>query len=347
MTDDVRRARAAFLWVGVIVPLALFVLAAAVIIAWMPELPEPMAIHWGSEGVDGFASQWGYIAASIGIGAGVIILLAAITAFAHRLPQSSTKPAVAPWSVTARFMGAINLGLGAMIAFIAVAGAALQRGLSDAADTPGIGIWTLVGFGLLVGFTVLGWFLQPKSPRVFAPNGAAAERIPLAAGEKLVWVGTANMSRIGVVVLLAAVAFLAIRAAMLIAEGDAGWWIYGVATVVIALLVSSTLTFRVRVNARGLSARSLLGWPRTQIPLSDIERVETVEIDPFREFGGWGWRLSMDGRRGIVLRTGEALQVTQSSGRVFVVTLDGASEVAAVLETLRTEPTSSMNKERS
>ncbi|MGM7697569.1 DUF1648 domain-containing protein [Microbacterium sp. A84] len=345
MTDDVRRARAAFLWVGVIVPLALIVLATVVIAAWLPEIPEPAATHWGTDGVDGYGPGWTYLVMPIGIGGGIVVLFGAMALFSHRLPPKESDRAQA-WSPP-RFLGGVSLGTAGMISLLSVVSVGVQRGLSDAADAPGIGLWIVLGFIVLVGFTVLGWFLQPKSPRVFAPNGAAAERIPLAAGEKLVWVGTANMSRIGVVVLLAAVAFLAIRAAMLIAESDAGWWIYGVATVVIALLVSSTLTFRVRVNARGLSARSLLGWPRTQIPLSDIERVETVEIDPFREFGGWGWRLSMDGRRGIVLRTGEALQVTQSNGRVFVVTLDGASEAAAVLETLRTEPTSSMNKEHS
>jgi hypothetical protein len=44
----------------------------------------------------------------------------------------------------------------------------------------------------------------------------------------------------------------------------------------------------------------------------------------------------VDGRRGIVLRAGEALQITRTDRRVFVVTVDGASDAAAVLETLRT-----------
>src|SRR5690606_19746178 len=89
--------------------------------------------------------------------------------------------------------------------------------------------------------------------------------------------------------------------------------------------------FRVRVNGEGLQARSLMGWPNSRIPLSTIEKVEVVDIDPFAEFGGWGWRLGLDGRRGVVMRKGEALQITHR-GRVFVVTVDGAPEAAAVLE---------------
>ncbi|MGL3149638.1 DUF1648 domain-containing protein [Microbacterium sp. A82] len=335
MTDEIRRARTAFLWVGVIVPLGLLALAAAVIIAWMPELPDPMAIHWGSDGVDGVASQWGYIAMILGIGGGVVIFDAVIVAFAQRLPQSSTKQPVAQWSTTARFMGAVNLGLGTMIAFLAVVGAALQRGLADAADTPDIGIWTFVGFGLLVGFTALGWFLQPKSPVYEAAQAAPAGSIPLATTERAVWFGTATMARSGVVVLVSALALLALMTVFWIARGDDSWWILGFVTFLLAVTIGSMVVFRVRVNAEGLRVRSLLGWPNTRIPLERIEKIEWVQVNPFAEFGGWGWRIGLDGRRGVVLRTGDSLQVTEANGRVFVVTVDGASDAAAVLETLR------------
>ncbi|MCI1020309.1 hypothetical protein HWD99_16915 [Microbacterium sp. C5A9] len=47
MTPEIRRARTAFWWVGVIIPLALLVLAGLVVLAWLPEVPDPAAIHWG------------------------------------------------------------------------------------------------------------------------------------------------------------------------------------------------------------------------------------------------------------------------------------------------------------
>lgn len=78
--------------------------------------------------------------------------------------------------------------------------------------------------------------------------------------------------------------------------------------------------------------RSILGWPNTRIPLDRIERVEVVQIAPMAEFGGWGWRISPDGRRGVVLRGGEALQVTDDRGKVFVVTVDGAEVAVATLQ---------------
>lgn len=336
MNADASRSRTAFVWVGVIAPLSVLALAAALILAWMPELPDPIAIHWGSSGADGFAPTWSYVPQILGIGAGVVILMAALAVFAHRLPQSSTQPAIGPWSATTRFMAALNLGSAALIAFIAVWGAAIQRGLSDAADAPNVIGWTWLGFALMVVLGGAGWLLQPKSPARPDDEGVTAGSIPLAETERAAWFGTASMARIGVIVLGVSLAVLVATVVFLIAQGSDGWWITGAMAVVLTLLICTMLVFRVRVNADGLRVRSIFGWPNTRIPLDRIAKVETVQLDPMAEFGGWGWRISTDGRRGVVLRAGDALQITQTNGRVFVVTVDGASDAAAVLETLRT-----------
>lgn len=335
MNPDVRRSRTAFLCVGLIAPLALLVAAAVVIIAWMPELPDPIATHWGAHGVDGFTPKWAYIPLVLGIGAAVVVFTAVLGMVAHRLPQSSTKPAIGPWSPTARFVGALNLGVGALIATIGVAGAGIQRGLTDAADAPDIGIPALIGFALMAALTLLGWFLQPRSPETEPQQSVPAGSIPLTHTERAAWLGTATMAGIGVIVLSAALGLLGVMTVFFAATGDESAWVLLIVTVVMAVIVGSTVVFRVRVNGDGLRVRSLLGWPNIHIPLDRIERVETVQIDPFHEFGGWGWRLGLDGRRGVVLRAGDALQVTQASGRIFVVTVDGASAAAATLETLR------------
>lgn len=336
MNDDVRRSRTAFIWVGLIAPLGLLLVAAAIIGSWLPVLPDPMAIHWGSDGVNGYSPKWAYIPMVLGIGAAVVVLTAVIAWGGHRLPQSSLAPAVGPWSATTRFMGALNLGLAALIGFIAVAGAWFQRGLSDAADTADIGVSTLIGFALLAVLGVLGWFLQPASPASPEDSTTPAGSIPLAPGARAAWFGTATMARSGMIVLVSSLALLALMTVFLAAAGENTWWVLAVVTLAMVLLVGTMVVFRVRVNGHGLRVRSLLGWPNSRIPLERIEKVETVQLDPLREFGGWGWRLAVDGRRGVVLRAGEALQITRTDGRIFVVTVDGASVAAATLETLRT-----------
>jgi len=74
-----------------------------------------------------------------------------------------------------------------------------------------------------------------------------------------------------------------------------------------------------------------MGWPRIEIPAAEIASVRAVRVDPFAEFGGWGYRFGVDGRRGVVLRAGDALEVARTNGRVFVVTVDDAATAASVL----------------
>ena len=49
------------------------------------------------------------------------------------------------------------------------------------------------------------------------------------------------------------------------------------------------------------------------------------------EFGGFGWRIGLDGRTGIVLRTGPAIEVERRDKRPLVVTVDGADVGVATL----------------
>ncbi|MFP3821360.1 hypothetical protein SB658_21920, partial [Bacillus sp. SIMBA_008] len=63
----------------------------------------------------------------------------------------------------------------------------------------------------------------------------------------------------------------------------------------------ATTAFRVRVTPEGFAARALIGWPRIEIPLDEVESARAVDVSPFGEFGGWGWRIALDGRTGIVI----------------------------------------------
>lgn len=130
MTPEIRRARTAFWWVGVIVPLALLVLASIVVLSWLPDVPDPAAIHWGLDGADGFGPRWAPLALLMGVGGGTVILFAFIALFSHRLPQRGAAAPVpqAQWSATARLLGAVNLGTAGMMSLLAIASTAAQRG---------------------------------------------------------------------------------------------------------------------------------------------------------------------------------------------------------------------------
>lgn len=333
MTPEIRRARTAFWWVGVILPLALIALATIVVLAWLPDVPDPAAIHWGLDGADGFGPRWTPLALLIGLGGGTVLLFALIALFSHRLPQ---KGAAAPipqpqWSATARLLGAVSLGTAGMLAMLAVASTAAQRGLTDAADAADITPWVPVLLLVMLGLAVAGWFLQPSVPVSPDSSGAAATPLPLAEHERAVWMKTVTVARTGQVVLGIGVFVVVAMSVLLLAQGIAAGWITAAVALVLVVLVSTSLTFRVRASSVGLRVRSVAGWPRIEIPPAEIASARAVQVDPFAEFGGWGYRFGMDGRRGIVLRKGDALEVTRTNGRVFVVTVDDAATAASVL----------------
>lgn len=333
MNAEIHRARRAFWWVGVIVPFAMIILSALVIIAWMPEIPDPSAIHWGTDGVDGYGPPWTNLAILLGVGGGMVTLFSVIALFAHRMPSAdgasgSERP---QWSATARFLGATNLGTAALLSIVALAAVGSQRGLADAADTPDIGFWVFVGLVAMVGLGVAGWALQPAVALASDGSTESAAPLPLSGQERAVWIKTVSIARSGQIVLGIGVFVSVAIAVLLLAQGVTAGWITAAVAAFLVAAVATTLAFRVRASAAGLQVRSAVGWPRIEIAPSEIASVRAVRVDPFAEFGGWGYRIATDGRRGVVLRGGPAIEVTRADGRRFVVTVDDAETGAAVL----------------
>jgi hypothetical protein len=101
--------------------------------------------------------------------------------------------------------------------------------------------------------------------------------------------------------------------------------------VVVLALSAMGIAWRVRVDAAGLTVRSLpFGWPRRRIRLDQIDAVKTVQVTPIAEFGGWGWRWGAAGS-GVVVREGQGILVVLRDGRRFTVTVDDAETGAALL----------------
>jgi len=336
-SSELRRARRAFLWVGVVVPLGVVVLAALVVVAWIPEIPDPSAIHWSGGVPDGFAPAWTHLAVLVGMGGGLIILFAALVWFAPRTPaalQRGPSAVTQPrWSSTSRLLGAVNLGMAGLLSLTALAAVGVQRGLADAAQAPDIGPWALGGLGLLVVLTAAGWFLQPRVRPSGGETGDHVAPLPLGRDERAAWLGTATMALGARVALVGALIVLVGTMVLLWARSGGDWWTLGAASISVCVLVliAGSLTYRVRVNASGLLVRPVIGWPAVRIPAGDIEAVRVSQINPMADFGGWGVRHALDGRSGVVLRAGEAVEVTRKNGKTFVVTVDGASAAASVL----------------
>ena len=140
----------------------------------------------------------------------------------------------------------------------------------------------------------------------------------------------------GLVVIVAALALAVGSVILTAAFARAGTGFALGALVVVLPIALMSVFWRVTVDARGLSVRSVLGWPRVIIGPDEIKDVRLVKVHPSSDFGGWGWRYDGAGRSGIVLRAGEAIEVTRTNGKRFVVTVEDAQTGAGALG--RTDP---------
>lgn len=303
---------------GLVLPLAVLAASAAVAFSWRDDLPDPVATHWDAAGtVDGFGSLAASAAVPLTIGA-VLAVGFWLVGWFFGQSASNRRMAVGVSAGTATFLGATLLGT-----------LWVQRGLDDAAQAADVGaaIAVAIGAGLLVG--VLAGLVAPRDAHLPAEGqvSPADPRASLGDGERAAWIRTARGGP-GM-----AVAGAAVVGTLVLVVFTGLWWMI-LLPVVLGLVMASMMSWTVTVDASGLEVRSALGLPRTFVPLDEVEGAREVTVDPFREFGGWGWRTGRGGRVGIVVRKGPGLEVRRSGGRVLVVTVDDAATGAALLTSL-------------
>ena len=114
------------------------------------------------------------------------------------------------------------------------------------------------------------------------------------------------------------------------------YWALSFIPVVVILLLLTNFTWTVRVDARGVRVRSVIGVPWVSIPLDQITSADVIEVQALAQYGGWGIRWALNGRIGVIVRSGEALEVHRAKGLDLVVTVDDAGTAAALLNALVT-----------
>ena len=338
-TPELRRARRAYLIVSAGIPLALTAVGVVLMLIWLPDVSPTIAVHWGANGEpDGFGPAWSTPALTAVLGIGLAALFSAIGLFSARAGD---------WGPTLRFLAALNCGVTTMLVTMITGSFALQRGVEQATDAPSI--LPALGIGAVAGLALglIAWFVQPAvSLGRGASPSPAVDAVPLAPGERAVWLRTATMARPGMIAIVGVTILQAALAVVTVAYGGDMWWLFAGLAVLFALLAASMCVFRVSVTDAGLRVRSAVGIPRFAIPLEDVAGAGTVRVQPLAEFGGFGIREGLDGRFGIVLRTGDAIQVERRHGRPFVVTVDDASTGAALLAALATRASADSARSR-
>lgn len=298
--------------------LVILAVAAAVALAWRGDLPDPVATHWGAQGTpDGFMSLGAFLWVGFGLGALLVLAFGAVTTLWGQ-------------SAASRRIGAgTTIWLALFLALLQIGTLHVQLGLADARGADDIGpALILATVGSLLPAVLVGVLLPGDPPQpADAPVPPEASRVPLAASERAVWIGHTGAGP-GIALGAAAIVVLVMLAVI-----SGVWGLLIVAALLVGVFVAM-FAFTVRIDETGLLVRSSAGWPRTHVPLDEVLRASVVQVNPLREFGGWGWRVGRGGRVGIVLRAGEGLLVERTGGRSTVVTVAGAGTAAGLLNTL-------------
>ena len=321
MTDERRRYLRTLLLVGAALPLAIALAGSILAIAWLGRLPAEVAIHWATGGApDGFAPPWIVPGMLLLIVAGFSAVTVVSLSAAHgsRVRNARILVATASWLSTTLTVGLV----GSLVS---------QLDLADprSAQSPAAPLITGAVLGLAVG--ALAWFLAPVPPAGESAT-PTVERLSLGEDARVMWTATATASpKLAIVIALFAVALLVQAIVLTFELGAAAWPLY-LAPVVLALVLS-TLTWRLRIDHRGVVARSVLGFPRITVPAGRIQGASVVTVSPVADFGGWGLRW-LPGQVGVILRGGEALRVSRWDGHTVTITTHDAGRAAGIVEAI-------------
>ncbi|CAL9303427.1 DUF1648 domain-containing protein [Streptomyces sp. SudanB182_2057] len=285
-------------------------------------LPGRPATHWSGDGTpDGSLPLW----AACLLPAGVWLLTVLATSVRPRRSGATAHP----WrAMTLAPTGAVLVG-----AQVCVVRANWDHTDWHQARQPVLGV-VLIG-ALAAVAAVAAWRLTPRP----AAAPAAAPTLEVPEGERLVWFSrTANPW----LRLLAAVAGLvAVVALVALAMGladPAGLWTACAASTVVSLSCATFSSVQAKVSEAGLEVSfGPLGWPVRRWSPAAIETARAERRLP-SQVGGWGYRISGLGTT-VMLRAGDCLVIRPRGRRAdFAVSVDDAERGAALLNTLRTRP---------
>ena len=325
MNDYTPAERLRIVVIGAVVPTVIAAVGIGIMLSWSANLPDPVAIHWNGSGEpDGFGSLPGLALMIGGIAGGFGAIVTLATLFQ------------AGGAYTRTLLGS-SVWLSTLITVGVVGSVHLQLGLADARDVgdgAGIGLWLVAGTvgGLLLAVPAV--LLAPRAPLV-ADDDSATPALALSKQERAVWSrSTAPQSWLfaalfgGILLLLGGVSVA------LATSGEPYWSTLLIVVVLLPVAVGTSFG-RVRVSSAGFTVRSLLGLPRFTVPIDQIESARATRVSPLGDFGGWGVRWGSNGRIGVVVRSGEALEVSRKRGRTIVVTVEDAESAAALINGFR------------
>jgi hypothetical protein len=286
-------------------------------------LPDPIAIHWSFSGVaDGSSPRALFWLLSL-----AVWIVTAATAIA--LGRSAKRRAQ-------RGVAAAVLGFTALL-FAGLTASTIAANL-DQADwyRAVLPIWhvpAMLAASALGGLA--GFLLGNRGPDEPGAQDETAGELTLPPGRRAVWVSSARstvMLTVGCLALLVSV----IIGAVALGDPEPLALLGALPALLVALVVLVFSSARVHVDDYGV--RTALGPLRRPVRRIRLERISGARVATYRpmEVGGWGYRV-LPGSTAIMLRGGECLVLSLTSGRDFVISVDRPERGAELVNALVAE----------
>jgi hypothetical protein len=301
--------------IGIMLPVLIALVGILIVLPFVPA--RDIVVHWGPTGADGYAPAWSFV-----VGMAAMGLIAPVALGVPLLMTRREEP-----SVLQKFLAALSLALSG---FLAALGVWVILGQQQADVVPPVWTGLLPALGVTLVLGALGWWLTPPAVAV-KPSTHAATPLPLNPGERAVWIGRTHLATPGLITIAFLTIVTAVVAVVVTAVTDGRLGAVVIVPIVLVVLLLTTSFWTVRVDDSGFTVRSAAGWPRFHTPAAEIAQAATTDVRVLGEFGGWGIRFGRGRRLGLVMRSGEALEVQNRDGGALVVTIDDADTAARLL----------------
>ena len=115
-------------------------------------------------------------------------------------------------------------------------------------------------------------------------------------------------------------------------EGNQGSLIWTMTIFLLFMIGTYFLVFELpaltRITQRGIELKYRPWiWNWKVLAWHDIKSVTEETVNPIGDFGGWGYRFTFNGKRGIIMGNGHAVKIELKSGKVFVLTTNRKAEL--------------------
>lgn len=282
-----------------------------------PDLPEPLAVLWTSDGVTGFASFPAFVAVS----AGLIVIISWLVLL-QAVPVS--RPVL-----MRRIMMGTGISLSLFITAVLAAVLVGQAGVADARLAQVDAIVLAMGSGFALAMGVVVGFVFKADEQWSVDDDRALEQAleleldpDLARDKVRLWVHARSSV---FVMLIVGTLFPASLIALALP------WLSGV-LVAVAAVLAAFLFARVTADRSGLRV-FVAGFVRVMnVPAATISSAAASDVRA-AEFGGWGYRSHGD-TKAVLVSSGPAVVLKQTDGQRAVISggnPDSAQRLAEVL----------------